>query len=441
MLNQTHGAQNAISIFQARDTSLVDETISTDGGGIYNEKLNPWQFAERVIADTLRDGDRFLLKITKALEGITLDSLEVPRSEIVAAKDRIDSVSVDALERAADRVSTFQARTLPKSWRDEEAGYGEIVQPLQSAGCCIPAGTAPLASTVIMTAIPAKVAGVPYVSVVTPAMPNGLPHPAVLASCYIAGVDRVFRIGGAQAVAALAVGTQTIPKVDIVCGPGSIWVTAAKQAIYGKTGIDGVYGPTETMVIADDNADAEIVASDLIAQAEHDPLAAPVLVALSQQFVDSVEEVISKQLESLPRSGIAKAAITNRGSAVIVDDVDEALKVAEAFAPEHLCLAFDNAEQRMSDVRNAGGIFVGERSGEVMADYVAGPSHVMPTAGSARWASALSARNFVRVTPFLDMDEDTFLELSKDASNLARLEELEGHARAADIRRKNIIGE
>ncbi len=441
MLRRVYGVEEALTVFDARNAGFGVEAPLSDGGGIYDKAMTPDMFADRVIADVERGGDEFVRRITEALDGVLIDELEVPRGMVVRAKSDLDISSVTALERAAERVSEFQTRGMPQSWQDDAKGYGEVVQPVGSAGCCVPGGTAPLASTVIMTAVPAKVAGVPEVCVVTPAGPDGLPHPAILTACGIAGVDRVFRVGGAQAVAALAVGTETIPKVDMICGPGNIWVTSAKQQVYGRVGIDGIYGPTETMVIVDDTSDPEITAADLLAQAEHDRMAAPILVSISEEMADAVDAALEEQLANLPRSKVAGAALQGRGVSIVVDSVRDALRVAEAFAPEHLCLGFKGAEDVIDDVRNAGGIFVSERSGEVMADYVSGPSHVMPTGGSARWASALSVRDFMRVTPFLDMDEKTFLELSVHAAHLATLEELDGHANAATIRRRAILGE
>ncbi len=435
MLRRIHGLDAAIALFKNRGSDSDDEIVATDGGGIYDFPLSLDAFADRVIGDVRKHGDDFLRRITRALDGVEIDDFRVPIEVVTRASRELQPNEVEGLKLAAERVAAFQKRTLPKSWRDVDAGYGEVVHPVQRVGCCIPGGTAPLASTVIMTAVPAKVAGVPYVSVVTPAGKDGLPHPAVLAACDIAGVNDVFTVGGAQAVAALAVGTESIPKVDVICGPGSVWVTAAKRRVFGMVGVDGIYGPTETMVVLDEKSAPAVAAADMLAQAEHDILAAPVLVTLSDDLVDAVEGELATQLEMLPRAGIAREALVGRGAAVVVDTVEEALKVAEVYAPEHLCLGFEGADEFIADAWHAGGIFVGERSGEVMADYVAGPSHVMPTGGSARFSSALSARDFVRVTPYLDMDAETFEGISGAASDLARLEMLEGHARAADIRR------
>ena len=436
MLRRIHGLDAAIVAFKDRSSKSDGNEPLTDGGGIYDAATTPDAFADRVVADVRSYGDQFVRRISKKLDGVEVDEFKVPTDVVAEAKHRLRPSEVEGLQLAARRVAAFQARTLPEPWRDDVAGYGEVVHPVQSAGCCIPGGTAPLASTVIMTAVPARVAGVPYVCVVTPPSKDGVPHPAILAACHIAGVDDVFAVGGAQAVAALAIGTDSIPKVDVICGPGSLWVTAAKRRVYGMVGVDGIYGPTETMVVVDDDSDAAVAAADLLAQAEHDVVAAPILVALSDRSVEAVESELATQLERLPRAEIAREALMGRGAAVVVDSIAEALKVAEVFAPEHLCLGFAGADEMLEDVRHAGGIFLGERSSEVMADYVAGPSHVMPTGGSARFSSALSARDFIRVTPFLDMDQSTYDSISGAASDLARMEMLEAHALAAEIRRK-----
>ena len=335
----------------------------------------------------------------------------------------------------------FQERGLPKSWNDGTGNIGERVTPLKSVAAYVPGGTAPLASTVIMTVVPAKVAGVDEIIVATPTPGDLMPHPAILAAANIAGADRIFRLGGAQAIAALAYGTQSVPAVDLICGPGNVWVTAAKKLVYGDVGIDGLYGPTETLVIADESADPHFAAADLIAQAEHDTLAMPVLVALSESIIERTEAEIERQLEKLPRSDTARSAFSNRGVAVVVSNTDEAIEVANAAASEHVCILTENAGDLAKKIRNAGGLFVGEWSAEVMADYVAGPSHVMPTAGTARFSSALSARNFVRITPVLTFDDNTFLELARDAEILAELEGLHGHVAASERRRRRLVGE
>jgi histidinol dehydrogenase len=434
------GAAAGIDYFK-RERNLPTEAVLSDGRGLFPNKVSPIEFASRVIDIVRNEGDAGLARINTALDGSSPETFEVPQSEIDAAFQNLDPTSINALELAADRVRKFQSKGLPKSWTDGAGKFGERVTPLGSVAAYVPAGTAPLASTVIMTVVPAKVAGVEEIIVVTPAPGDSMPHPAVLAAAKIAGASRVFKLGGAQAIAAMAYGTETVPSVDLICGPGSAWVTAAKKLVYGDVGIDGLYGPTETLVIADDSADPRFTASDLIAQAEHDTVAMPILVGLSDEIIDKTEAEIERQLEDLPRENIARAAFTNRGVAVVVETTLEAIAVANAAAPEHLCILTADADDLVDKVTSAGGLFVGEWSAEVMADYVAGPSHVMPTAGTARFSSALSVRNFVRVTPVLTFDDDTFLKLSKDAELLAKLEGLHGHAAASEYRRRHIIGE
>ena len=434
------GAAAGIDYFK-RERNMPAQAVLSDGRGLFPDKVSPIEFASRIIDIVRNEGDAGLVRINTALDGSSPVTFEVPQSEIDIAFNNLDPASINALELAADRVRKFQSKGLPKSWSDGAGKFGERVTPLGSVAAYVPAGTAPLASTVIMTVVPAKVAGVEEIIVVTPAPADSMPHPAVLAAAKIAGASRIFKLGGAQAIAAMAYGTETIPSVDLICGPGSAWVTAAKKLVFGDVGIDGLYGPTETLVIADDSADPRFTASDLIAQAEHDTVAMPILVGMSDEIVDKTEAEIERQLEDLPRESIARAAFMNRGVAVVVDNTTEAIAVANAAAPEHLCILTADANDLVDKVTSAGGLFIGEWSAEVMADYVAGPSHVMPTAGTARFSSALSVRNFVRVTPVLTFDDDTFLKLSKDAELLAKLEGLHGHAAASEYRRRHIIGE
>ena len=434
------GAVAGVEYFQRERNMSVESTLS-DWNGLFATKLPPNEVALKVIEIIRSEGDQGLRRIITALDGSPPKSFEVPQSKIDSAFESLDPKSVSALEFAVEQVRAFQSRALPKSWSDSKRNVGEKVTPLNSVAAYVPAGTAPLASTVIMTVVPAQVAGVEEIIVVTPATGNSTPHPAVLTAAKIAGATRVFTIGGAQAIAAMAYGTETVPAVDLICGPGNVWVTAAKKLVYGDVGIDGLYGPTETMVIADDSAKPSFTASDLIAQAEHDPLAMPILVALSEEIVINTETEIDRQLKYLPRGGIARSAFTNRGVAVIVNNTAEAIEVANSAAPEHLCILTADADELIDKVKNAGGLFVGEWSAEIMADYIAGPSHVMPTGGTARFSSALSVRDFIRVTPVLTFNEATFLELSQHAELLAKLEGLQGHAAASEYRRQYIIGE
>lgn len=426
---------------QSPGSDQVPPAVRERTKAAFGRAMSPAEVAAHVIAEVRDGGDDAVVRITAALDGVAPDSIEVPQRALKSALDAVGPETRRALETAARRIEQFQQKALPSSWNDPAAGYGEIVIPVRRVGGYVPGGTAPLASTVLMIAVPARVAGVDELVLCTPSPGDTLPHPAVLAAAAVAGVDRVFRIGGAQAIAAMAIGTRTVPRVDLICGPGNVFVTAAKRALFGEVGIDGVYGPTETLVIADDSADPELCAADLIAQAEHDAMAAPVLVTTSSKLADAVDEELERQLADLPRRTLALAAIRDNGAAVVVGTIEEAFEVANDFAPEHMCVMIRDFERYRSLVRSAGGLFIGEYSAEVMGDYVAGPSHVMPTGGTARFASAVSVRTFLRVTPVLNMDEQTFISVARDAARLAHVEGLEGHARAAEIRLRKLLGE
>ncbi|MFW6174762.1 MAG: histidinol dehydrogenase [Chloroflexota bacterium] len=408
---------------------------------VFGQDLDADGVAAKILEDVRANGDEAVYRLSEGIDGIPLSAIEVPREDIASAPRALDREAREAIELAVERVHAFQTAARPSSWHNRDRRYGELVRPLDRVGAYVPGGTAPLASTVIMTAVPARVAGVREVSLVTPAPGEALPHPAVLAAAAIAGVDRVFKIGGAQAVAALAFGTETVPRVDLVCGPGNVFVTAAKRQLFGRVGIDGLYGPTETLVIADASSDPEYCAADMLAQAEHDVMARPILVSSSVEVADAVEEQLREQMAGLERHSIAREALEHNGAIAVVDSVEQAIEVANAVAPEHLCFAIEDAGRYQEMVRNAGGLFLGDYSAEVMADYVAGPSHVMPTGGTARFASALNVRHFLKFIPVVDLDRGRFLELAAEAASLARLERLAGHAAAADRRRRKLLGE
>ncbi|MDA1258270.1 MAG: histidinol dehydrogenase, partial [Chloroflexi bacterium] len=300
------------------------------------------EVAARILEDVRRNGDEAVKRISGDLDGQPLAFLEVPRREIDAALNAIPTETREALELAAERVRAFQTSAKPESWHDDDRHYGELITPVGRVGAYVPGGTAPLASTVIMTVVPARVAGVDEVLLASPAPGDSLPHPAVLAAAAIAGADRVFKIGGAQAIGAFAYGTETVPAVDLVVGPGNVWVTAAKRQLFGRVGIDGLYGPTETLVVADETSDAEFCASDLLAQAEHDIRARPILISTSVEIASEIEAALERQLADLPRRAIAGEAVEKNGVSVIVSTVEEAIEVANIVAPEHLCLAIAN---------------------------------------------------------------------------------------------------
>lgn len=389
------------------------------------------------------NGDSALQTWTQRLDSIDCKPAPVSKELIQAALDSISPAQRDALEKAAARVESFHRHQPLTSWFTNELGgtLGQIIRPIQRVGLYVPGGTAPLPSTVLMSAIPARVAGVKEVVVVTP--PNRsfadaeTPiDPIILAACAIAGVDEIYPLGGAQAIAALAYGTETVRPVDKIFGPGNLFVTLAKRQVYGVVGIDGLAGPTETVVVADEFANPEWVAADLLAQAEHDLLASAILLTPSQSLIEKVQVEVAKQTEERDRADIIVASLENRGGAVLTRDLDEAVQLANEYAPEHLGLSVSEPWRWVEKVNNAGGVFMGEHSFEVLGDYLAGPSHVMPTGGSARFASPLNVWDFVKIVSLVALDGKTARTISVIADTLARSEGLDAHANAAALRAK-----
>ena len=401
---------------------------------VFGAALSPDEVVASILTQVRERGDAAIHDLARRLDGAVAGDLEVPPSAIAQAYDQVPDKVVEALKLASVRIRRFHESTRAKSWMDFSEGYGVIINPVQSVGAYIPGGTASYPSTVLMTAIPAKAAGVSQVIVCTPGRNGGPPDPAVLVAADIAGVDQVFRVGGAQAIAAMAYGTETVLGVDMICGPGNLFVTLAKKHLYGEVGIDGLYGPTETLIIADETANPTLCATDLLAQAEHDVLARPVMVTTSEELAETVEKEAEARLERLDRESIARAAMDHQGCIAIVADIGEALELANEFAPEHLSLMVRDPWTHVGDVRNAGAVFLGETSHEVLGDYVAGPSHVMPTGGTARFSSGLGVHSFVKVSPVLALDAATTVKLSEAASLIARTEELTAHAEAAEVR-------
>jgi histidinol dehydrogenase len=349
---------------------------------------------------------------------------------------------MDALHLAASRIDAFHRKQPSLSWivNSVDGTLGQVVRPIESVGVYAPGGSAPLPSSVLMTAIPARVAGVEELVLVTPPQrTNGLPHPALLAAATIAGVDRVFVAGGAQAIAALAFGTQSVPRVDKICGPGNLFTTLAKRQVYGMVGIDGLPGPTETMVIADADANPEWAAADLLAQAEHDVLASAILLTPSRDLAERVQVAVLAQLEELGRSEVIEGSLARGSGIVVTRDLHEALAIANRYAPEHLCLLVEQPWEWLGSVRNAGGVFLGERSFEVLGDYVAGPSHVMPTGGTARFASPISVIDFVKITSIIGLNQAALAAIGPAAARLAETEGLTAHAAAVRRRLNGVV--
>jgi len=408
---------------------------------LFGERLTAEAAVTRILKDVRTRGDAALQDWTKRLDSLDLKPAPVSTALIQSALDSISPAQRDALEKAAARIEAFHKKQPLTSWFTNELGgtVGQIIRPIQRVGLYVPGGTAPLPSTVLMSAIPARVAGVKEIVVVTPpnkAFANSeVPiDPIILAACAVAGVDEVYAIGGAQAIAALAYGTETIRPVDKIFGPGNLFVTLAKRQVYGVVGIDGLAGPTETVVIADDSANPSWVAADLLAQAEHDLLASAILLTPSQTLIQKVQAEVAAQIEQRSRADIIVASLENRGGAVLTRDLAEAVDLANEYAPEHLALSVNEPWRWAEKVNNAGGVFMGEHSFEVLGDYLAGPSHVMPTGGSARFASPLNVWDFVKIVSLVALDDTTAQKVGPIAATLAQSEGLDAHANAALLR-------
>ena len=431
---------------EARDTILkrrslrdyaVPDHIVERSVELFGERIMPEEAVRRIIRSVREGGDQALLHWNQRIDGVQSDNLLVTRAEMLAALGAIPPELRRALELAADRIRAFHRKQPVGSWIDAAEGgsMGQLIRPLDSVGVYVPGGSAPLPSSLLMSVLPAQVAGVPEVIVCTPPGSGaGDIHPTILAAAAITGVEKLYRVGGAQAIAAMAYGTDSIPRVATIVGAGNLFVTLAKQQVYGDVGIDGILGPTETMVIADESADPALAAADLLAQAEHDELASAILLTPSLEFATVAQAEIHRQLENLARRDIILGAMRNRSGAVITADLDQAIELANEYAAEHLCLMVEDPWSWIGKVRNAGGVFLGEHSYEVLGDYVAGPSHVMPTGGTARFASPLNLLNFVKITSLIGLDKGAAAELSGPAQLLASAETLDAHAAAAKLR-------
>ena len=400
----------------------------------YGVDLTPEDFVDRVFKEVADGGDREIARLTRAIDGVEPATLEVPSDELRRAYGAAEAELLDDLETAAKRIRQFHERTKPNSWFDDRLGLGQQITPIERVGIYAPGGTAAYPSSILMTVIPAVVAGVGEIIMCTPPGPSGLPASVTLAAASIAGVSRVFAVGGAQAVAGMTLGTETIPKVDKIAGPGNVFVVLAMRKAFGTVGVSLLPGPTETLIIADGVADPEQVAADMLAQAEHDVLASPLLLTDSADLAQEVLKELDRQLPSLPRKRIAAESLRTLGGVGTVSNLDEAADLANEYAPEHLCLLVSDPTSLARKIRNAGGVFLGRGSPEVLGDYVAGPSHVMPVAGTARFASPLNVGDFMKITSVFNLPGDECENLAVVAARLARAEGLEAHARAADLR-------
>jgi histidinol dehydrogenase len=416
------------------DELATDASVAARTEAVFGEPLTPEQFVERVHTEVRARGDPALRQLSLKLEGTAPDSFETTREEIEDAYHQVPADLVADMRLAAERIMAFHRQQPRQSWIDYAEGLGQMVIPLERVGLYAPAGRAAYPSTVLMTAVPARAAGVDEVILCTPPQASGRQRAEMLVAADIARVDRIFKLGGAQAIVAMAYGTQSIPRVDKILGPGNIFVVLAKRRVFGAVDIDQLPGPTETLVLADDTADPDEVAADLLAQAEHDTLASPLLITTSATLAGAVQQAVERQLATLSTAETARTSLSTRGGAVVVPDVETGVDLANAYAPEHLCLLVRDPWTLIGRVRHAGGVFVGSSSPEAAGDYVAGPSHVMPTAQTARFSSPLSVADFVKITSVVGLSRQRLQEIGPAAARLARAEGFEGHARAVEIR-------
>ncbi len=416
--------------YEAARKAFSRDTAPVGVGNVELEnRIRQW------VDDVRLRGDAAVRDYTRQFDKVELGPLEVPSQDIDAAYAGLEKGLRTALETAAERIAAFHQAQKDALIRDKTDGsLGWVIRPIERVGVLAPGFQAPLPSSVLMTAVPARVAGVKELVLVTPPGRSGKVSPVTLAAARIAGVNRVFSIGGAQAVAALAFGTESVPRVDKICGPGNMYVTLAKKIVYGSVGIDGLYGPSEVIIIADDTADPVYCAADLLGQAEHGSLATAMLITPSQRLAGEVDREVERQLRLLDRREVIVESLEKRGLIAVVDTVEQSMELADMFAPEHLCIITENADSYLGHIRNAGCLFIGEHAIEVLVDYVAGPSHVLPTEGTARFSSTLNILDFVKLMTVVRTGEKDIRELGNAASVIARAEGLDAHARAVELR-------
>ena len=392
----------------------------------------------QILKEVQERGDKALIEYTAKLDGALIDTIEVPRKEIEEAAASMDGEFMRVLEKAAENIRKYHKRQVRNSFvMTEENGVvlGQKIVPVAVAGIYVPGGTAAYPSTVLMDTIPAKIAGCKSVVMVSPPGKDGKINPAVLAAACVAGVDRVFRVGGAQAIAALAYGTETVPKADKIVGPGNIYVAEAKKEVSGIVSIDMIAGPSEILIIADGKSDERTVAADMLSQAEHDKNASAVLITDSQDLAEKVRAELEEQLPLLPRYDIARASIDTNGKIIIVDSISSAIEVSDRIAPEHLEVCVDNPFDYLDKIHNAGSVFLGRNCPEALGDYLAGPNHTLPTSGTARFSSPLSVDDFVKKYQFTYYTASALSIVASDVALFARREGLEAHARSALVRK------
>lgn len=389
-----------------------------------------------ILSDVRENGDAALFRYSKQFDNADMTVLEVSPEERKAALEQVDPALLEILRQAADNIRAFHEKQKRQDFViTEKQGVvlGQKIIPLERAGVYVPGGTASYPSTVLMDTIPAKIAGVGEIIMTTPAK-DGKIKPVILAAAEIAGVDRIFRVGGAQAIAALAYGTESIPKVDKIVGPGNAFVAEAKKQVFGKVSIDMIAGPSEILILADDTCDAAIVAADMLSQAEHDKMASAVLVTDSQRLADAVAEELERQIPLLPRAEIARASIDTYGKIILADSMTQAVAISNEIAPEHLEICVDDPFAYLAEIRHAGSVFLGKHAPEALGDYFAGPNHTLPTSGTARFSSPLSVDDFIKKTAFTYYTAQALQDVGKQIVRFAEEEGLQAHGRSVSIR-------
>jgi histidinol dehydrogenase len=405
-------------------------------GRVFDPEL--WETVGRIVEDVALRGDEALFDYTAKWDGhcVTAATVEASPKEKNAAATRVDPKDLEILRLAANRIERFHERQRQDSWSvaDEEGvELGQSILPLSRVGIYAPGGLACYPSTVLMTAIPARIAGVGEIILVTPSRDGEL-HPLIAAAAELGGVNQIFKIGGAQAIAALAFGTASIPGVDKIVGPGNAYVAAAKKMVFGRVAIDMIAGPSEVLIIADGSGDAAFAAADLLAQAEHDEMASAILLTPDRAFAEAVVSETNRQLENLSRKDIASRSLAAFAAAIVTRDLGEAVALANRFAPEHLELMVENPRQILPEIRNAGAIFSGMYTPEALGDYTAGPNHVLPTGGTARFASPLGVYDFIKRTSLISFSRDALLRYGRQTARFAEMEGLEGHGKSIRLR-------
>lgn len=393
----------------------------------------------KILEDVRKHKDQACKAYTKQFDGIEMDTFKVSAEEVKEAIQSCDPEFIQALKKAKENIEFFHRAQLQQGYclQKEDGVYlGQRVLPLQSIGIYVPGGRAQYPSSVLMNTIPAKIAGVRKIVMVTPPNPQGKIHPNIAAAAQIAGVDEIYKIGGAQAIAALAYGTRQIPRVDKIVGPGNIYVAAAKKLVFGTVDIDMIAGPSEILVIADEEANPSFVAADLLSQAEHDPMASAILVTTSESMLESVNEELAIQSVRLPKQEIVKASLRDYGKSVLCDSLEECVELSNAIAPEHLELMVKDPEKLLEKVTNAGSVFMGYYTCESIGDYFGGTNHVLPTSGTARFSSALGVDAFIKKSSFLHYSKKALCHWADQIEVMARQEDLEAHARAVSVRKE-----